>query len=348
MPSARRLTAFALAAFGVALFRAAGLPLPFLLGPMAACLAGALAGLRMEGAPRISEAMRTVLGVAIGASVTPELVDRLGTMAASVVLIPLFTLACAATGAPLLRRAAGLDRVTAYYAAVPGGLTDMVILGGEAGGDIRAISLIHVTRVLVIVSVAPALMALDPTLSLDRPPGAPAGAIPPLELALMALAAVVGLGYARRVGLFGAALLGPLFAAALLALVGRLTHRPPAEALLAAQFFIGLSIGVTYVGVTASELRRIVSVALLHCVALAALTALFVLLSIRLAGATPLEAALAFAPGGQAEMAILALIAGADVAFVVTHHMLRMVVVLIGAPLGARVARRGEAWPSGR
>ena len=36
-------------------------------------------------------------------------------------------------------------------------------------------------------------------------------------------------------------------------------------------------------------------------------------------------------------MAVLALVAGADVAFVVTHHLVRLVVVIVGAPLvGAR------------
>jgi len=49
--------------------------------------------------------------------------------------------------------------------------------------------------------------------------------------------------------------------------------------------------------------------------------------------AAPVEAILAFAPGGQGEMAVLALVAGADVAFVVTHHLVRLVIVIAGAPL---------------
>ena len=50
-----------------------------------------------------------------------------------------------------------------------------------------------------------------------------------------------------------------------------------------------------------------------------------------------MEALLSFAPGGQAELTVLALIVGADVAFVVAHHVLRIVFVIIGAPLMARI-----------
>jgi uncharacterized membrane protein AbrB (regulator of aidB expression) len=52
------------------------------------------------------------------------------------------------------------------------------------------------------------------------------------------------------------------------------------------------------------------------------------------------EAFLSFAPGGQAEMAILAIVAGADVAFVVTHHIVRIVLVILGAPLISRLQNR--------
>ncbi len=60
---------------------------------------------------------------------------------------------------------------------------------------------------------------------------------------------------------------------------------------------------------------------------------------IGIGAAPPIEAFLAFAPGGQAEMAILAIVAGADLAYVVTHHLVRLVVVIIGAPIVARLVR---------
>jgi uncharacterized membrane protein AbrB (regulator of aidB expression) len=53
-----------------------------------------------------------------------------------------------------------------------------------------------------------------------------------------------------------------------------------------------------------------------------------------------MEAFLAFAPGGQAEMTILAIVTGADLGFVISHHLTRIVVVIVGAPLVARILRK--------
>ncbi len=75
-------------------------------------------------------------------------------MAASVALIPLYIICDRRLSAcRSFERVCGFDRVTAWYAAMPGGLQDMVIFGEEAGGDPRALSLIHATRVLIVMSV---------------------------------------------------------------------------------------------------------------------------------------------------------------------------------------------------
>ena len=329
----------AVALAGAGAFAALGLPLPFLLGPMFACLIAALAGKRLKGPPLIGGAMRAVLGVAVGAAVTPELVGRLGAMAASVALVPLFVAISGALGVIYFRRVARFDRVTAYYAAMPGGLQDMILLGREAGGDARALSLVHVTRVLAIVSIAPALLGTLWGVSLDGPVGDPASALPISEMALMVLAGALGWAAAARVGLFGASILGPMIATAGFSLAGLIAHRPPAEAMIAAQFFIGIAIGVGYVGITPGELRRVVLAGLGYCAILAALSAAFAQ-GVHVAGlAPPVEALLAFAPGGQAEMALIAIVAGADAAFIVTHHLVRLVVVIAGAPVAARLMR---------
>ena len=50
-----------------------------------------------------------------------------------------------------------------------------------------------------------------------------------------------------------------------------------------------------------------------------------------------METVLAFAPGGQAELTVLAVIVGADLSFVIAHHVLRIFIVIMGAPVAARV-----------
>ena len=49
--------------------------------------------------------------------------------------------------------------------------------------------------------------------------------------------------------------------------------------------------------------------------------------------AEPVEAILSLAPGGQGELVVLAIIVGADLTFVVAHHLLRIFFVILGAPI---------------
>ena len=336
----RVLLTLAISLFGVLIFRALTLPLPWLLGPMFGCLAAALAGAPLQAPPLVSTTMRTVLGVAVGAAITPELLDRLPGMGLSVALIPLFILATVGIGVPYFRRVCSFDVPTAYFSAMPGGFQDVVVLGEIAGGDPRALSLVHATRVLAIVAVMPALLAHLWDRSLAGPAGVAARDVPPDELAIMLACAGLGWWAATRVGLFGASILGPMILAAVASLTGFLHHRPPAEAILAAQFFIGLGIGARYRGVTLAEVRSIVLAGAGFCVILTAISAGFAEAVVALGLAEPVEAFLAFAPGGQGEMVVLAIVAGADVAFVVTHHLVRLTVVILSAPLVARLSRR--------
>lgn len=334
-----RGAALALSALGAAAFHAMDLPLPFLFGPMTACLVAALAGAPLVGPGVLGVAARTVLGVAIGSSITPEVLARLPQMLASVAFVPLYIGVITVIGVPFFSRVCGLDRVTAYYAAMPGGLQDMVIFGAEAGGDARALSLIHATRVLIIATIAPWILTQFFAVTLDSPLGAAASEIPASQMLIMVLAALVGWKGGERFGLFGASILGPLIVTAVLSLAGIIEQRPPAEAILGAQFFIGLGIGVGYVGVTVAELRRFVLSGVVFVLILAVLAAAVTEAVVLLGLARPVEGFLAFAPGGQAEMTVLAIVAGADLGFVIVHHVTRVLLVITGAPIAARLLR---------
>lgn len=331
------LITLAVAFAGVGTLMALSLPLPWLLGPIFACLLAALLGVPLRGIRVLNEFTRTILGVAIGATFTPALLLAMAGMWPTLIMIPVMVAVIGLCGVPYFQRVWGFDFATSYYAAMPGGLQDMLVFGEEAGGDVRALSLIHATRVLVIVVALPFLMHLFWGSDLTRPPGVPAATLPLSQLVLMLACGILGWQVAKRIGMFGSSILGPMILAAILAIAGVLHHRPPLEAIWFAQFFIGMTVGVKYAGVTLAEVRRDLMAGVGFCGILIVLTLIFTG-TIRAADlAPPMEALLAFAPGGQAELAILALIVGADLAFVVAHHVLRIFVVILGAPLFARI-----------
>lgn len=334
-----------IAVAGTVIFWLLNLPLPFLFGPMSACLIAALAHTPMTGFGQVSIAARTILGVAVGASITPDLFAELPKMAASIMLVPFFILLIALVGVPFFRKVWGFDDKTAFYAAMPGGLQDMIIFGTEAGANPRTLSLIHGTRVLIIVTLAPLFLTVFYDAELTNPIGEPASNLPVHELLLMVLAAFVGWKGGERIGLFGASILGPMILTAALSLGDLIHTRPPREAILLAQFFIGCGIGVQFIGVTPRELRRVVAAGVAYVIVLAILAASFTAVVTTLGLGRPVEAFLAFAPGGQAEMTVLAIVTGADLGFVITHHLTRIVLVIIGAPIAANLLLR---WSKSR
>ncbi|MDJ0821561.1 MAG: AbrB family transcriptional regulator [Paracoccaceae bacterium] len=334
------VSAFGIAGVGVAVFHALGLPLPWLLGPIFACLIAALLRVPLAGIKWLNDGMRTILGVAVGASLTPAIIAGFPAMWPTLVMVPVMIALIGLIGVPYFQRLCGYDFPTAYYGAMPGGLQDMIVFGEEAGANVRALSLIHATRVMVIVVTLPFLLQGIWGSDLSNPPGAPAVTIPGIELLIMVVCAIVGWRGAKWIGLFGASILGPLILTAAVTVSGGLHHRPPAEAIWAAQFFIGMSIGSKYAGITVRELRHDVSAALGFCGVLILLTLVFVEVIYMFGLAPGMESLLAFAPGGQAELTVLALIVGADMAFVIAHHVLRIFLVILGAPIAARWARR--------
>lgn len=337
--SLAHLYTFIVGLIGVVVFLGLGLPLPWLFGPLTGCLIAALLGIQMHAVKPLNDAMRTILGVAVGATVTVAFLGDLVGMWRTLILTPFLVLAIGVLGIPYFQKVWGYDWATSYYSTMPGGLQDMLIFGEEAGGNVRAMSLIHATRVLVIVIALPFLLRQFWDVDLSRPPGAAATSIAPLQLVIMAFCALAGWQIAKRFGMFGASILGPLILTAIASLMGILNHRPPAEAVWAAQFFIGITVGVKYVGITTQEIRRDIVAGLGFCGILIVLTIGFVGLVQALNLAPPMETILAFAPGGQAELVVLALIVGADMTFVVAHHLLRIFIVILGAPVFARIYR---------
>ena len=340
--SHRRALTLGLALLGTGVFWVLSLPLPFLFGPLSACLLAALAGAPLKGLGQVSVGARTILGVAVGASLTPEVVARVPQMAASVALIPLYVAVIGLVGVPFFRKVYKFDWATSWYAAMPGGLQDMVVFGQEAGGDVRALSLIHATRVLIIVTVAPLILTLGFGVTLDNPIGAPASELPLHEMLIMVAAALIGWKGGEKIGLFGASILGPMVVTGILSLTDVIHYRPPAVAILVAQFMIGIGIGVGYVGVTMHEIRRDVSAGVIFVLMLAGLAALFTEVVVLFGLAPAVDGFLAFAPGGQAEMTVLAIIVGADLGYIIVHHLTRVLLVISGAPIVARLMRVRE------
>lgn len=339
----RLALAFAVSiAAGVA-FTWARLPLPWLLGPLAVSLVLAMAGRPLAQPHGLLQPVRALLGVAVGASFTPDILPKLWGTALSLALMVPYMVAITLASTLFLMRVARFDKATAFFSSAPGGLGDMIMFAQDAGAEMRRVTLVQAARVLAIVFVLPFWLQFGSGLPLG---GAMPKTLHVWQLTLLDAAVIVLLGWAgwrlaTRIGLLGGAVVGPMILSGIVHVLGLTAAKVPVEGLVLTQLTIGIIIGGNFKGITLREFVTILSWGFCTAVMLVAAAMAMATLTSALTGLDRTALLLSYAPGGQNEMAIMALILGIDVAIVALHHLLRVVLVVTGAQF---VMRANADW----
>ena len=334
--------ALGLGALGGAGFAALNLPLPWMLGALAVTTAASVGGLELRVPELMRRPMIAVLGAMLGTTFTPERLEGALSWLPSLGALPLYVVLVGGLIFLYLRRCSEFDPTSAFFAASPGGLSEMIALSDQLGGDQRRVSLVHGARLLFIVSTIPLIArtfgyqpaARPNSLSVDFDPG---------DLALQA--GLSGLGYllAQRLRLPAATFVGPLLGSAAAHLAGWIETEPPYLLMALAQLVLGSAVGARFSGTPVALVGRTLLLG-------AGATMIMLLITLAFGGALaaltghPLPLLLlAFIPGGFTEMSLIALAMGVDPAFVVTHHSVRVfLVVLIALPAFAWLQRTGR------
>lgn len=324
-------------------------PLPWMLGAMTASTIAALAGARISAPTVVRMPMVLIVGVMVGATFSPEILGRFLEWWQTIVILLLLSIVLGALCTIYLHVFSGFDLSTAYFSAMPGGLIEMVTLAEEHKGDIRTVALVHSVRILVIVFCVPITVRLIE--------GVAAGSSGVLRFSVVDMSVVdllwifgtgiAGIVVGRLLMMPAAYLLGPLTASAVVHAAGISEFKLPAEFLYLAQLVIGTSVGCRFVGVASATVFRIIRVAFGMTLIFLAVTALFAWLASRLSdyGFVPLF--LAYAPGGLPEMSLVAIALHIEVAFVAFHHIVRLFMVMGGAPLAYALVGRMQKSKDG-
>ena len=146
---------FALGGAGGWVLAQVGAPAPWLTGSMLAVAAAALSGLPLAMPTWMRTLAFVMLGISIGSSVTPEALGEIQAWPGSVCLL---LLGCRRDhgGERLhLARARGWDVMTARYCALPGALSQVLVLATRSRADLPRIALAQSLRVFVLVALLP-------------------------------------------------------------------------------------------------------------------------------------------------------------------------------------------------
>ena len=332
--------ALGVGAAGGAVFAWFDLPLAWMIGALVATTAASLGGLGVRIYPAMRAAMIAVLGVMLGSAFTPELLSHALGWLTTISALVVYVVAVGALTALYFRHVAGYDRVTAYFAGAPGGLMEMTLIGGALGGDDRTISLAQSARVLLIVLVVPFAFRFGTEYDAGRRAAADVSVLDVglVDVGILALTGIAGLVIGRAVRSPAALLTGPMLASAAAHMTGLTASRPPIELIAVAQVVVGAAIGCRFAGLPLAHVLRTLWLAGGATAIMLAMTALFALGLARLSDTALPALFLAFAPGGLAEMSLIALALGIDAAFVASHHVVRIIFVVVLAPLVFRLS----------
>ena len=308
-----------------------GLPAPALLGSTAVLAAMTLAGARPFVPNLLRDISFAVIGVTLGAAITPDFLSDLVRFPATIAaLTATVALVMAVTGW-ILMRIARTDLPTAALATSPGALSVTLALASTIPGALPTVMTLQTLRLVIITLVLPPVIAMT-----GNPQPLPEASHAVLGYGPTALlvAAAFGLGMAlQRVSLPAVFLLSGLAISGLVHFLDIATGAPPAPVTFAGLALAGAVIGARFTGVPRQALLRLALTGILVTVVAMLVSALAALATAWATGFPFPQVWIAFAPGGVEGMAAMAIALGHDPAFVATHHIYRIVLLIVALPV---------------
>jgi membrane AbrB-like protein len=342
------LVSLALGLVGALVFVELRIPLPYVIGPMFANMVTALAFPRVKlWVPAwLKLASLMVIGALFGMTVTPDLIHHIPQWWPTMLLIVVFVVLAVAS-VTLFMRAMGYDMVTSYFSSTPGGMIAAIAMSSAYRADVRTVSLTQSIRMIVTVFTIPIAFRLFADY---HPTDAVAVALQATNVGLRDIL----IGIAASIGGYYAGILirvpsphmfGPMIGVAAVNLTGILHLQFPDPLVAAAQIIIGAEVGASFAGIRVRAVARGMMTGVAAGFIMLGVGVACALIAHMITGLPSTQLILAFAPGGFAEMALVAFGLGADLTFVIFHQLVRYILVMIATPAMVTVLRRTGALP---
>ncbi|WP_170107154.1 AbrB family transcriptional regulator [Roseibium marinum] len=318
-----------IAGLGGGSFYLMDLPAAWLSGAMVFVSVAALSGVRTHIPGRVRGVMFFVIGISMGAGVSPDVVERVGEWPVSMGMLIAVMVSVTYAGYAVLHFGAKWSKEAAYFGALPGALSYVIALATDRGADLPRIASSQALRLFILVAVLPfAVVASNGQVEGTAGAGIVSG---PVDLLFGLPLCLAASWFAVKLRVPGGGMTGAFFMSAGLNASGALVLVLPDFVILPCFMMMGAFIGCRFGTMT---LRQFVSVlgASLGAFAAAFLTSLLGAWIVAELVHIPFgQALLAYAPGGLEVMTILAYMLDLDPAFVAAHQIARftgMVLVL--------------------
>ena len=342
----RTAETLSIAAVGGVVLASLGFPAGLVIGSLLAVAVAALAGRPVTVPVALSRAISVLVGISLGAVVTPATIRGLAAFPLSLAVLVVSTLCMLAATASYLRVVHGWDRQSALLGASPGGLAQVMALAAEFRADLRAIAIVQTIRVVALTLGIPAGLALFGLTAsggvMMRFGPAPSSFT---ELAILVVASTALALAIWGLRLPGGLLFGSMLGSGVLHGFGWIESTLPWWVASAAVIGIGAMTGSRFAGTNPRTLLRFLGAALGSFAVALSIASVFVLLLTTLLSVPVADAVVAFAPGAQDTMMVLALALHLDPVFVGALHLSRFLLVSLLVPFLAHRLQQGPPKP---
>jgi uncharacterized protein len=328
---------------GVAVFL--HVPAALLVGPMiAAILVATSEGtIRLPFAPFL--VAQGVIGCLVGNSIPLAILDDLGRAWPLFAAGILSVIAAASVIGYVMTLRGSLPGTTAIWGTSPGASTPMIIMSEAYGADPRLVAVMQYLRVACVIAVAALVAKVAAMLAGTQVVAAASETVWFPSFSWQSAVATTGIaGFGSLIGYWlgmpAGAMLFPMVATMVLHESGWATVALPPWILAASYALIGWSVGLRFTRPILMHAFRALPEILLCVFMLILFCMLIAVLLVLLGGIDPLTAFLATSPGGADTIAIIAASSSADMRFVVTMQMSRLIVVILVSPGISRIAAR--------
>ncbi|MDD7911102.1 AbrB family transcriptional regulator [Pseudovibrio exalbescens] len=332
----KTFNALVIAGLGGAFFDLLGLPAPYLSGGMIAVAAAAFLSVPLEFPELLKKVAMVVLGISMGAGVTPEAFERVGSWPITILLIgPTMGLMVFAAY-QFLSKLCHWRKDAAYFSSIPGTLGLVAVLAEERNSDLPRIMTVQVFRLFVLLAFLPSLLV-----STSEPvTGAVVASVPystPFQMLILVAACVPMALIADRIGIPAGLLTGAFIVSSALNVTATVPVHLPSWVEVPVFMFFGAMIGARFGSTSPAQVMSWLRVSIgsfmivfAVCVAVSAVASYFLDLSFG-------QLVLAYSPGGLEVMTLLAFVLNLDPAFVATHQILRYIGMLFVLPFATRL-----------
>ena len=337
----RTAETLAIVTAGGGLFTVIGLPAGLISGSLLSVGIAALFG-RPVLIPRpLALAISVLVGISLGAVVTPDTLKGLGAFPISIALLIVSTTCMVAATTSYLHFVHGWDPQSAFLGSSPGALGQVMILAADYGVDLRPIAIVQVMRVVTLTLGIPAALSFFgfATQGTLLPPSGPLTSIG--EVAILVVVSSLAAVAVHRLRFPGGLMFGAMMGSGALHGSGYIHVSLPWWVATAAVIGIGALTGSRFANTNPRMLLRYLGAALGSFAVAISVASFFVFVLTRLLPVKITDVVVAFSPGAQDTMMVLALALHLDPIFVGAHQVARFLLVSISLPLLANKLRRG-------